>query len=218
MARGRQRCVLVGRDGVINRRLACGEVLSWKQIEFLPRALDGLRLLAEHGHDVLVISNQQGVGKGLLCPHELHRLTRRLLLEVALAGGKIDKVYYCTHAPTDGCGCRAPRPGLLRRAMAEYALRAADTYVISDSSEDMEAAAVAGCPAILLQRNAFLTSGVNGDGGGVEIASNLHEAAELIVRRGLPTLEEILRKEWAGFDFAQRLANEFTHHSRGHSV
>jgi D-glycero-D-manno-heptose 1,7-bisphosphate phosphatase len=208
----------LGREGVINRRLAGGYVLSWKQIEFLPRALDGLRLLAEHGYGVVVISNQECVGKGLLCPHQLQRLTRRLLLEVALAGGRIDKVYYCTHAPTDGCSCRTPRPGLLRRAMAEQALRAADTYVISDSSEDMEAAAVAGCPAILLRRDAFLTSGVAGDEGFREIASNLHEAAERIVNRGLPTLEEILGKEWAGFDFAHRPANEFTHRSRGHSL
>lgn len=52
------RCVLLDRDGVINRRIPNGYVTSWEQFEFLPRALDALRLLAEGGHRALVVSNQ----------------------------------------------------------------------------------------------------------------------------------------------------------------
>jgi histidinol phosphatase-like enzyme len=92
-----QRYVLMDRDGVIGRRIAGGLVASWNQFEFLPGALAGLRFLAEHNFRVLVVSNQPGVDMGLLSAAELRALTQRMLLEVALAGGSIEQVYYCAH-------------------------------------------------------------------------------------------------------------------------
>jgi D-glycero-D-manno-heptose 1,7-bisphosphate phosphatase len=186
-----KRCfVLLNRDGVINRRAGEGCVTSWNQFEFLPRALDGLRLLATNGWTVLVVSNQPCVGEGLLSAHELQTLTRRLLLEVAMAGGRIAKVYYCPHTDADRCLCRKPLPGLLLRAINEYVLIPKDTYVIGDSEIDMEAAARAGCRGIRLRRDALRTAGVRREDDS-EVASNLYEVAKAIVRRGIPSLEKI---------------------------
>ena len=192
MSREMRRYVLLERDGVINRRLSAGYVKSWEDFEFLPRALDALRLLAENDYGALVVSNQGCVGKGLLSLRELQSMTRRFLLEVALAGGDIAKVYYCTHDPLDGCNCRKPEPGLLCRAMAEHAIRPMDTYVIAESESDMRAASKAGCRGFLLRREAFLTTAVRSEGG-PETASNLYEAVEKIVRRISPTQASRLR-------------------------
>jgi D-glycero-D-manno-heptose 1,7-bisphosphate phosphatase len=175
-----QRYVLLDRDGVINRRTAGGFVTSWDQFEFLPRVLDGLRLLAENGCAALVISNQACVGKGLLKVSELEAITQRFRLEVALAGGNIKQVYYCLHVPSDHCSCRKPKPGAILRAQLDYAFDPKTTYFVGDSPSDLQAASAAGCPGMLLRRDAFLEPPAL-RGGAPLVVSSLYEAATMIV-------------------------------------
>src|SRR5271155_5893952 len=151
-----QRFVLLGRDGVINRRVLRDHLTSWEQFEFLPRALDALRLLAESGYAALVLSNQACVGEKLLTTAQLESITQRFLTEVALAGGNIKQVYYCVHRAKDNCTCRAPQPGSIHRAQLDFAFAAHSTYFVGDAPQEVRAAASAGCPAILLRRDAFL--------------------------------------------------------------
>lgn len=203
------RYVLLDRDGVINRRIVNGYVTRWKDFAFLPGAIDGLRLLKEHGYTVLVVSNQSCVGRGLLSWQELQAITRRMLLEVALAGGAIEKVYYCPHAPGDDCSCRKPQPGLLLKAMEEHQAWPAQIYMVGDSESDMEAAARAGCRSLLVQRGAFLHHGAAG-GPFKNVVSDLLEAANLIVRRNTPTLDETLRRGWPHLHFARHAVSHFS--------
>jgi histidinol-phosphate phosphatase family protein len=175
-----QRYVLLDRDGVINRRVNGGYVTSWDHFEFLPRALEALRLLTENGYAIIVISNQACVGKGLLSSAELDVITRRFLLEVALSGGHIVEVYYCRHRADDRCNCRKPQPGLLVRARIEHRYLPEETYFIGDSPDDMAAAEAAGCPSILIQREAFLESEEHHNEMSM-IASNLYDAAEMVI-------------------------------------
>jgi D-glycero-D-manno-heptose 1,7-bisphosphate phosphatase len=189
------RYVLVDRDGVINRRIANGCVTRWKDFEFLPGVLAALRLLKENGYKALVVSNQSCVGRGVLSWQELQAITRRMLLEVALAGGAIDKVYYCPHAPGDNCGCRKPQPELLLKAMEEHHVWPAQIYMVGDSESDMEAAARAGCRGLLVRRDAFLQDGAVG-GAFKNVVSGLQEAAILIISRDTPTLQDTIRRGW----------------------
>ena len=190
-----QRIVLLNRDGVINRRIINGHVTRWRDFAFLPGVLSALRMLRENGYKVLVVSNQSCVGRGLISWGELQTITRRMLLEVALAGGAIDKVYYCPHAPGDNCGCRKPEPGLLLRAMEEHRAQPAQIHTVGDSENDMEAAARAGCRGLLVRRGAFLHQGT-ATGTLINVVSDLWEAASLIVRRDTPTLDETLHRGW----------------------
>jgi D-glycero-D-manno-heptose 1,7-bisphosphate phosphatase len=179
-----QRYVLLDRDGVINRRIVGSYVSSWEQFEFLPGALDGLKTLAEHGYAALVISNQACVGEKLLKVSQLETITQRFLTEVALAGGNIRQVYYCLHEVADHCACRKPRPGAILRAQLDYAFEPETTYFVGDAAVDLQAAASAGCPGILLRRDAFLEAPTSRKMG-PPVASNLYEAAIMIVA-GLP--------------------------------
>jgi D-glycero-D-manno-heptose 1,7-bisphosphate phosphatase len=101
MSATEKRYVLLDRDGVINRRIFGGYVTSWDEFEFLPRALEALRLLAQNGYTALVVSNQACVAEGLLSSKDLDTITRRFLLEVALSRGNIAQVYYCRHRAED---------------------------------------------------------------------------------------------------------------------
>src|SRR5215475_11721465 len=181
----RNRYVLLERDGVINRRVRCGSVKVWEQFEFLPRALDGLRLLAENGCTTLIVSNQNGVGEGLVSSNELDVLTRRFLLELALSGGIIQQVYYCLHAPSDRCNCRKPRSGLLQRAQTEHRFSFADAFLIDDALSGVRAAQDVGCPAILIRREAFLHDRREQEES-PDLACDLYEAAERILSVWVP--------------------------------
>jgi len=144
------RFVLLDRDGVINQRIVGGYVTRWDQFIFLPGALDGLRLLTENNFQVIVVSNQAGVGKGLMTAADLQEITRRFVKEVEAQGGRICSVYYCTHRAEDNCPCRKPKPGLLLEAQAEHHFAFADTFLIGDSESDLLAAHAVGCPAIMV--------------------------------------------------------------------
>lgn len=182
MSDRKEHYVLLGRDGVINRPGVGGSVFTWNQFEFLPRVLEALRLLAEHGFMALVVSNQECVGRGLMSAHELRYITSRYLLEVALEGGEIGKVYYCVHAEAEGCTCRKPMPGLLQRAMEEHGLLPAETYMIGGFPEDMEAAARAGCPGILIRRTTIHEMEPPMEAG-QEFAGSLYEAVNRVIER-----------------------------------
>lgn len=177
---GHHRYVLLDRDGVINRRVPGGYVTSWDRFQFLPRALDGLRVFAEHRYTALVLSQQPCVGEGLLSSNDLESITRRFLLEVALTGGNVGQVYYCKHKDQDRCTCRKPSPGLFVRARVEHRFIPGDTYFVGDSESGIEAASAAGCPSLIIRRDAFLERHVP-SGQRPVVVSDLYEAAQLIV-------------------------------------
>jgi len=144
------RFVLLDRDGVINRRIISGYVTCWEKFVFLPGALEALRLLNERNYQVIVVSNQAGVGKGQVSAADLDEVTLRFIAEVGAHGGRIISVYYCTHRAEDGCECRKPKPGLLRRAQAEHHFDFERTFLVGDTESDLRAAQAAGCPAIMV--------------------------------------------------------------------
>lgn len=174
------RYFLLDRDGVINRRSAHGHPECWDNFEFLPRALKALRLLAEHRYAGIIISHQPRECEAAASANELDATTRRLLLEVALAGGHIAHVYYCRHRIEDACDCYCPNIGLIARAKAEYGFLLEESYFVSEGELDLRAASDAGYPCIRIQRDAFLQErGYQEEP--YKVVSNLYEAAEQIL-------------------------------------
>lgn len=174
--------VLLDRDGVINRRIENGYVSSWEQWGFLPGALEGLRLLRENGFRTLVVSNQAGVGKGLVSESRLRAITARFLKEVEKHGGRIQKVYYCTHRQEEACECRKPRPGLLIKAQKEFRFHFADAFMVGDSENDLRAAREVGCRAILIS-NGRRARPAGFPYKAVEAFPDLLQAARFIIER-----------------------------------
>ena len=202
-----QRIVLLDRDGVINRRIVNGYVTKWRDFTFLPGVPEALRVLKENGYTVLVVSNQTCVGRGLLGWEELQAITRRMQLEVALAGGALAQVYYSTHAPGDGCDCRKPQPGLLLRALEEHYAWPAQVHMVGDSESDVEAALRAGCRSVRIRRGASLQANECPCASG-NVVGDLGEAVELILRRDTPTFEETLLHGWPMLPNAGHVAEQ----------
>jgi D-glycero-D-manno-heptose 1,7-bisphosphate phosphatase len=142
--------ILLDRDGVINRRIPGGYVTVWEQFVFLPGVLHALKRLAEEDLKVIVVSNQAGVGKGLLGEAALADITRQFVRPVEESGGKIHAVYYCPHRPDDGCQCRKPGPGLLLQAQRDHGFEFRDAVMVGDAESDVVAAHRVGCTSILI--------------------------------------------------------------------
>ena len=138
--------VILDRDGVLNRRPPRAEyVRTWDEFLWLPGAKEALRLLKDKGYRVVVVSNQAGIGRGVMTESELAEINRRMLEEAEQAGGKIETVYYCPHDWSTGCECRKPKPGMLFQAQKEFHLDLTRSLFIGDDERDQQAAEAAGC-------------------------------------------------------------------------
>ena len=118
-------------------------------VRFLPGAAEALRELTRRGHPLAVVSNQSGVGRGLVTRAEADAVHRRFLELLWGERVEVAGVYYCFHAPGDGCDCRKPRPGLLTRAVRELGL-GASRFMVGDKPGDVAAGAAAGCTTVWL--------------------------------------------------------------------
>lgn len=112
----------------------------------VPGALAALSRLRDRGVPVGVVSNQSGIGRGLLTPADVRRVNARV--EELL--GPFDSWQFCPHAPADGCGCRKPAPGMVLAAAAELGVPAERCVVIGDIGADIGAARAAGARAVLV--------------------------------------------------------------------
>ncbi|HZS05714.1 MAG TPA: HAD family hydrolase [Blastocatellia bacterium] len=141
----RPETIFLDRDGVINRRLPDDYVKSWAEFEFLPRAKEALRLFAEAGLRLVIVTNQRGVARGLMTEADLREIHERMLAELAAAGARVTAIYYCPH-DSGQCFCRKPQPGLLLRARQDFPeIDFARSVMIGDSPADLEAGRRAGC-------------------------------------------------------------------------
>jgi D-glycero-D-manno-heptose 1,7-bisphosphate phosphatase len=140
------KAVFLDRDGVINRKLPEGRyVTSWAEFEFLPSAADAISLLNNAAYKVIVVTNQRCIAKGLVRSAEIEAIHRRMCRELASAGATIDAVYYCPHEKVPPCTCRKPSPGMLLSAAHDHEIDLADSWMVGDSTDDVEAGKSAGC-------------------------------------------------------------------------
>jgi D-glycero-D-manno-heptose 1,7-bisphosphate phosphatase len=142
--------VFLDRDGVINVRILDDYVRVWDDFRFLPGSLEAVRRLGEMGYPVVVITNQQGIGKGLMTEEGLREIHRRMLDAFKEKGGEIEAVYHCPHLAGDDCDCRKPGPGLILRAARDLDLDLPASYMVGDGISDVEAGVRAGCRPVFL--------------------------------------------------------------------
>jgi D-glycero-D-manno-heptose 1,7-bisphosphate phosphatase len=117
---------------------------------FLPGAADGLRWLTAHGYRLVVVTNQSGIGRGLLSVERLHQIHERLNHMILQVGARLDGIYFCPHLPDDNCECRKPRTGLLTRAADELGFDMSSVIVIGDKDSDIDLGRRVSAPTILV--------------------------------------------------------------------
>jgi D-glycero-D-manno-heptose 1,7-bisphosphate phosphatase len=147
----RRPAVILDRDGVLNKRPPRAHyVRRWEEFEWLPGALEALRLFTTANYRVIVVSNQAGIGRGAMTDADVQGIHERMRTEVERAGSRIDAIYYCPHDWQEDCECRKPKPGLLFQAQKDLSLDLTRTPFIGDDERDRQAADSAGCPSALV--------------------------------------------------------------------
>jgi histidinol-phosphate phosphatase family protein len=141
--------ILLDRDGVIIAHRD-DYVKSWDEVEFLPEALPALALLARTGAPIVVVTNQSAINRNRVSFEVVESINLRLMQVVAAHGGRIDAVAWCPHRPDEECGCRKPRPGLLRYAAESLNLDLGRSYLVGDAASDIGAGASVGMATALV--------------------------------------------------------------------
>ena len=136
--------VLVDRDGTLVK----DATFDPSQVELLPGVAESLKRVQEAGYRLCIVSNQQGIGLGYFGYRDFIDGNRKLLRLLGKEGIAIRKIYFCPHSLGEPCDCRKPAPGLILKAMRDLNAAPANTFVIGDSAEDMEAAHAAGCSGL----------------------------------------------------------------------
>ena len=169
--------VLLDRDGTLIRDVPYNG--RPELVQPLPGAVAATARLRSAGIRLGVVTNQSGVGRGLITRAQMEAVNQRVdeLL------GPFGSWAICPHDPADGCACRKPQPFLVQLAAAELGVDPADCVVIGDIGSDVAAAYAAGARAILVPAPATRP----GETAGVPTAAGLAEAAAaLLDGRPLP--------------------------------
>ncbi|MFQ5406825.1 MAG: D-glycero-beta-D-manno-heptose 1,7-bisphosphate 7-phosphatase [Anaerolineales bacterium] len=146
----RRPAVFLDRDGVINENRP-GYVRNRAQVRILPGALAALAALAKSPYAIIVVTNQSGVGRGLISHAEANAINEHLSAIVTSNGGRFDSVQLCPHAPDDACDCRKPQPGMLLRAAVELSLDLSVSWMVGDAVSDIRAGLAAGVRPLLVR-------------------------------------------------------------------
>jgi histidinol-phosphate phosphatase family protein len=183
-----RRAIFIDKDGTLVENVPNN--VDPSRVRFTPHAVEGLRLLAERGYALIVVTNQPGLAYGLFTRAELTRLQHALAQMLQHEGVTLLDFYACPHAPgpagrVGACLCRKPAPGLLRQAARAQAIDLTRSWMIGDMLDDVEAGRRAGCRSVLLDVGSETEWRLSPLRTPHERATNLLEAARAIVASDL---------------------------------
>lgn len=150
------RALFLDRDGTLI--VDVGYPRDPAQVTLLEGAAEALRGAKALGYQLIVISNQSGIGRGLIRPNEAARVQERVAEVLAEHGVVLDAAYFCPHAPDDACSCRKPSPEMLVSAARERSLDLSRSVMVGDKASDVEAGRAAGCKTVLYGTDARIAA------------------------------------------------------------
>lgn len=143
--------LFLDRDGVINKRLVDNYIKSWDEFEFLPGVLESMAVFSKLFGKIIVVTNQQGVGKGWMTETELKGINKKMTMDIKDAGGRIDAVYYCTDLKNKYGNCRKPSTVLFERARRDFPeIDPSKSIMAGDSQSDIDFGTNAGMYTVFI--------------------------------------------------------------------
>jgi len=172
---GTRKCVFFDRDGVVNESPGPGYVERWSDFKLLPEFVDSLRAVKAAGYEAVIVTNQHGVGRGIMSPEALESIHRNLTTVLKDRYGlELKDILHCPHGD-DECDCRKPKPGLLMEAARRHGLNLKESWMIGDSAGDILAGKAAGCRTVFVGH-------AEGDEGSDYRVGEMSELAALLER------------------------------------
>jgi len=186
-----QRAVFLDRDGTLIPDKDC--LRSADGLELLPGVAGAIRELNHHAWRTVVVTNQPVIAKGWCDEAEMQRMHNKLETLLGIEHAFLDRIYYCPHHPEAGfegerkelkirCECRKPGIGMIQKAVAELNVDPAQSWLIGDTTTDLQTAKNAGLRSVLVGTG---SGGKDGKHAAQPdfIAENLMEAVRIILGR-----------------------------------
>ncbi len=151
--------LFLDRDGVINRRKFGGYITKPSEFEFLPGVLDSLSFFTSIFNIIIIITNQQGIAKGIMSEDELIDLHKYMNGEIVKNNGNIDAIYYCTDLSDAYNNCRKPSIKMAQKAKNDFpAIDFTKSIMVGDSISDIEFGNNSGMKTIFITNNKNVTN------------------------------------------------------------
>ena len=148
-----RKAIFLDRDGVINEDF--GWISSPAELKIYPFAAKAITHAKQAGFLVIVVTNQSVIARELCTLETLERIHAMMEGELAGGGARVDAIFFCPHHPEYGegrlCGCRKPKTGLVDKAIREFGIEPAESYMIGDKTSDIQTGINAGMQTILVR-------------------------------------------------------------------
>jgi len=131
--------LFLDRDGVINERLVDEYVRTPEEFHFFDGTLEAIKVFSGIFGRIVIVTNQQGIGKGLMNEDELEVVHKSMLEEINKAGGRIDKIYHCAGLSHKKPFCRKPQIGMALNARKDFPeINFKKSIIAGDSKTDLQ--------------------------------------------------------------------------------
>ena len=142
--------IFIDRDGVINVDPIGDYIKSWKNFRFEAGTLDALKKITNLGYEIIIISNQAGIGDKVYPEHELWNIHKNMLAVFKEENIRVSAGIYCLHGKEEGCKCRKPEIGLFEEVSKRISFPRAKTFFIGDKVSDVKAGKRFGLKTIMV--------------------------------------------------------------------
>ena len=188
--KNRQRAIFLDRDGTMN--VSKGFISNADDLELIPGTIEAIKAITKSGALAIVITNQPVIARGECSFEELHNIHNKLKTLLGEKGAFVDDIFYCPHHPDKGfegevpelkfdCDCRKPKTGMIDEAVDKYNIDLSKSYMVGDSTMDLELARNAGVKSVLVD------TGFSGNDGKYDRSCDI-EAKDL-----LDAIEKIIK-------------------------
>lgn len=147
------RALFLDRDGTVIEDP--GYLRDPDKVRLLPGAAEALAELQASGWKLIVVSNQSGVGRGLISAEEMDAVQQRFVEVMREGGVEFTAFYVCIHAPDEGCECRKPSAYFLHLAAKEHGIELSQSWMVGDREADILCGRAAGCSTVWLRNESF---------------------------------------------------------------
>jgi histidinol-phosphate phosphatase family protein len=146
--------LFLDRDGVINKKLDNDYVKHWIEFQFLEGVFDALKKCDEVFGKILIVTNQQGIGKGIYRTEDLELIHKNMMYEISYFKGRIDKVYHSPYLATENHPTRKPGIGMAEQARKDFPeIDFEKSLIVGDSISDMQFGRNAGMKTVYINEN-----------------------------------------------------------------
>lgn len=188
--KNRQRAIFLDRDGTMN--VSKGFISNADDLELIPGTIEAIKAINKSGALAIVITNQPVIARGECSFDELHNIHNKLKTLLGEKGAFVDDIFYCPHHPDKGfegevpelkfdCDCRKPKTGMIDEAVKKYNIDLSKSYMVGDSTMDLELARNAGVKSVLVDTGFAGNDGKYDRSCDIE-AKDLLDAIEKIIK------------------------------------